>query len=225
MRVPRKNIRKIGGTKLFEYSIRAALAARLINSVYVTSDSKKILEDAESIGAKSIKRPLHLSKSDVEMLPVLIHALERIVITSGVKPDIIVLLQPTHPFRDPFEIDNIISDLINDNSVSSIITVREEAGLQGIIIENKFVPDVRIPRDRSTETKKFINTGTVYGLKVSETLDKGSFFGNNIRAHLLNKPNIEIDIDWPLDLAQARTIARFFKKDLVKIGIIKKGLT
>ena len=60
---------------------------------------------------------------------------------------------------------------------------------------------------------------------ISETLDKGSFFGNNIRAHLLNKPNIEIDIDWPLDLAQARTIARFFKKDLVKIGIIKKGLT
>ena len=50
-----KNIQEIHGTKLLEFSIKAAIQSKSITNVYVSSDSEEYLKIARINGAKTIK--------------------------------------------------------------------------------------------------------------------------------------------------------------------------
>ena len=60
--IPNKNIVKFCGKPLLVWSIENAKKTRGISSVWVSSDSKKILKIAKDSGANTITRPKHLSK-------------------------------------------------------------------------------------------------------------------------------------------------------------------
>ncbi len=59
--VPRKSIRPVNGVPLIVYPIRAALAARLVDAVVVTTDDDEIAEIAAGAGAQIVRRPAELA--------------------------------------------------------------------------------------------------------------------------------------------------------------------
>ena len=60
------------------WAIQAAKNSKYIKKVFVSSESKKILDVAKEYGAEAIQRPEFLSEPDVYKMDVIIHAVNEI---------------------------------------------------------------------------------------------------------------------------------------------------
>ena len=116
--IPRKNIVDFAGKPLMLWTIEQAKASALVSEIYVTSDSKEILEIADSAGVRAIIRPPELSTDIATSESALIHVLNQI----KEAPEYIVFLQATAPLRKSNDIDNSISHLI-DAAADSLLSV------------------------------------------------------------------------------------------------------
>jgi CMP-N-acetylneuraminic acid synthetase len=219
-RIPGKNRISLSGQELFAFSILAGKNASGIAEVFVSSESAAVLESAHRLGVHPILRPVALSAPDVTNQRVVEHALNEVQCLRGRRPDLLVLLQPTHPFRCPSDIEAAIKVLLDDVEADSVFALRPFEDLTGTISQGRFLPDVPLPRHRAGESRRYVNTGSFYVLRVSQTIDRGSFFGSTIRGFVLTRPEMEIDIDHPEQLAMARGLAELFHDDLLSYGLI-----
>ena len=105
--IPGKNLVQVNNKPLLFWSISFAFSCKLIDDVYVSSDSLEILDYAASVGAKSIKRPNDISGDIASSEAAWIHAIKHIE-KSGVEIDIIIGMQATSPVREDGDIDNAI---------------------------------------------------------------------------------------------------------------------
>lgn len=97
--IPDKNIKLLGGKPLIHYTIEAAREVFPDEVICVSTDSERIKAVAEETGLKvPFLRPAHLATDTAGTHEVLLHALEHAE-QKGYQPDIVVLLQPTSPFR------------------------------------------------------------------------------------------------------------------------------
>lgn len=206
VRLPQKNMMDFGGNPLFTFSVRAAQLSNGIDEVYVSSEDDNLLSVASQSGSKTIKRPSSLSASDITNHQVLLHALDQISRQNKRRPDLLVLLQPTHPLRSPSDIEQALIEMKEDLQADSLFTVVKTDELRGTIEEDRFKPEFPLPRNKREEPSLYRNTGSFYILRVNKTLEQGSFFGQNIRPYVLKRPEFEIDIDEASDMAQARTM-------------------
>ena len=108
-RLPRKNLRLLLGRPLIEYTIRAAQSASLLTDWVVSTEDMEIATHALSLGARVVKRPEELASDDTTSGAVVRHALEWMEDTE--RYDMVVLLHPTSPVRDPRHIDQAIRSL------------------------------------------------------------------------------------------------------------------
>ena len=100
------------------WSIKAGLACKLVDQVVVSTDSAKYAQLAKFYGAEVISRPAELAQDETPMINVLQHAL-------AVKTaDIVVLLDPTSPFRLVKDIEACL-EKINEPATDSVVTVTE----------------------------------------------------------------------------------------------------
>jgi CMP-N,N'-diacetyllegionaminic acid synthase len=113
-RIPHKNIRPLHGSPLIAYTIRAAQDSQLLTTWVVSTDDEKIRDVALSFGAYVIRRPEELATDLTSSDEVALHALEWM----GPGYDIVVLLHPTNPIRDPRHIDRAIETLWNSDAPS-----------------------------------------------------------------------------------------------------------
>ena len=123
VRLPRKNVADLGGYPMFYYSVRAAQLCPEIDEVYVSSESAEILDAAEAFGARTILRPAALSAPHVTNQDVLCHVLEEMRQHQEAAPELLVLLQPTHPLRQPREISEGIRRMHRDQTADTLLTV------------------------------------------------------------------------------------------------------
>ena len=109
IRVPRKNIRSLGGKPLIAYTIEAANSANQLDRIIVSTDDEEIAEVARSHGADvPFMRPTELATEDTPDAPVFIHALNWLGETEGFYPELLVNLRPTTPFKTGEIIDDVI---------------------------------------------------------------------------------------------------------------------
>lgn len=94
-RLPNKNMTKVGGRPMLDYSIQAARACERIDAVYVSTDSDETALHAESHGVPVIRRPESLG-GETPIADVYRHAVGNV----GEKVTAVVGLQPDHPDRD-----------------------------------------------------------------------------------------------------------------------------
>ncbi len=100
-RLPRKNVRPLGGKPLIEWSIAAAKGMPDIVAVLVSTDDPEIASLARAAGALvPWLRPAELSTDTARSVDVALHALEYYEQKHG-RVDGLLLLQPTSPFRSP----------------------------------------------------------------------------------------------------------------------------
>ena len=109
-RLKLKNIKKIWGKPMIYWSINAAKNTKIIKNIYVSSESNKILSIAKKYGAKTIKRPIELSKNTTPKMDVIKHAVNKITKTN--KPKIIISLQANSPNLTSLDLLNGIIDLV-----------------------------------------------------------------------------------------------------------------
>jgi len=133
--IPRKNIKELGGKPLIAYSIESAMKCG-VSQVIVNTDDKEIEEIAMKNNAKVMIRSLNISKDNTSMFDVLKNEIPKITPL----PDLVLLLQPTSPFRKASHIQIAISYLSNNldkfDSVVSVERVPEKYNPYAMILEN-----------------------------------------------------------------------------------------
>lgn len=113
--VPGKNIKLLNQKPLIHYTIEAAHKVFEDKYIYVSTDSTDIKSVSEQTGLKvPFLRPEHLATDTANTRDVLLHALEQFTLKNKQEPDVIILLQPTSPFRNESHIKEALA-MYNSN--------------------------------------------------------------------------------------------------------------
>lgn len=122
--IPRKNIRPFAGHPLIAYSIAAGLCAETVTRVIVSTDDDEIAAVARRHGAETpFLRPDEYSQDNTPDLPVFQHALNWLEEHEGYRPEIVVHLRPTSPFRRVSHIDEAVYRLMARPEADAVRTV------------------------------------------------------------------------------------------------------
>jgi CMP-N,N'-diacetyllegionaminic acid synthase len=207
--IPHKNMRKICGKPLIEYTINTAKSSKLINKIILTTDSKKIAEFSKSKGIEvPFLRPKKISTSNSSTIDVINHTVDFLKKHENYLPDIITILQPTSPLRTVEILDKSIKSLKNSSTSSSILGVSEVKNHPFLCfqLKNSFLKPVKSNFKTYSQRQKFpifyYPTGSIYTFWHKTLQNTGNIYGSKIKPLIINVED-SIDIDTPYDLFQA----------------------
>lgn len=123
--LPGKNVRPLGGKPLIAWSIEHALAVKRIERVLVSTDSEEIAVVARAYGAEvPFIRPAELANDNSPEWLAWRHALNFLLETKGVLPEIMVSVPTTAPLRMVLDIENCLNEY-EKGDADMVITVTE----------------------------------------------------------------------------------------------------
>ncbi|SRR5579884_2142164 len=211
--IPKKNIRLLHGRPLLSYTAEAALSARLLTRVILSTDDEEIAEVGRRCGLEvPFLRPPELATDGAPTLPVVQHAV-RALAQDGGRFDAVCLLQPTNPLRSPGQIDGCI-ELLVDSGADSVITVlpvppeynphwvyfaesdgtlRLSTGEEAPISRRQDLPPA------------FHREGSVYVTRTDVIINGNSLYGRRIVGYPADS-NSSVNIDAPEDWERAEEL-------------------
>jgi CMP-N,N'-diacetyllegionaminic acid synthase len=211
--VPRKNIRLLCGKPLLEYTAQAALAARRLSRVILSTDDEEIAGIGRQCGLDvPFLRPADLARDDTPTLPVVRHALGWIQ-NSGESYDAVCLLQPTSPLRSPEDIDGCI-DLLertDADAVVTVLTVPAEHNPHWVYFQRKdgllqLSTGESNPISRRQDLPPaFHREGSVYVVRWEVVMEGDSLYGKRLAGYPVD-PGRSVNIDSPEDWANAERL-------------------
>lgn len=206
--IPGKNLARVGGRRLVERAIDAALGAEHVDRVVVSTDDRAIAAVAERAGAEVVERPDEFSGDTATSESALLHALDAVGATDT---DVMAFLQCTSPFVRASDVDAVVRPVLEDHADSTFAATSfhgfvwrpatDEAGAEGVNHDSSFRPR---RQDRDPE---HLETGAVYASVVGPFRQHGHRFHGRIVSVPLDARR-SIEIDEPADLELARAMAR-----------------
>ena len=201
--LPGKNIRSLLGKSLVAWSIEQALDSKYIDKVAVSTESPIIASIARRYGADvPFLRPKKLATGKAKTIDVIFHALDYFS-KKREKFDYLVLLEPTSPLREIFDLDKAIRKLIDQSKVSdalvSVGEIRLESPYIAKLITNGYVaPVIKENRkkffQRQQLPKTFFPYGVIYASKVEVLKKKKTFYHQKTIPYFIGRwQNYEID--------------------------------
>lgn len=122
--LPGKNTRPFLGLPLIAHTILFARLCPEISRCIVSTDSAEIADVARQFGADvPFLRPADLAQDDTPMWPVLRHALAYVEQYDGLPYNMLLLLDPTSPAREPSDISGALERLRKGTTADGIIGV------------------------------------------------------------------------------------------------------
>ena len=203
--LPNKNTALLAGKPLIAWTIEAALKAKSISRVVVSTEDAGIAEVARQFGAEvPFLRPTELASDIAATRDVLLHALATLSELPPAKPiSEFCLLQATSPFRRAEHIDQAM-ELFRTKSASSVIAVTEfEHPIQWAIQvgdDDQIVP----PRpeggcQRQGCEVNWRPNGAIYICQSAHIKASPLFYGPNSYAYRMSRED-SLDIDTQMDL-------------------------
>ncbi len=107
-RVFNKNLRLIDGKPLIQYILAAAKESKLINEIYINSESEIFKEIALNENVRFYKRPMHLSSNEATNDDFALDFMQHI------NGDLLIQLLPTSPFITSRTIDSFINKILKE---------------------------------------------------------------------------------------------------------------
>ena len=120
--VPKKNIRLLGGKPLLAWSVEVAQKAG-VDELVVSTDSAEIAEVARAYGAGVRVRPAELATDTVLVIETVRDTLAWLEAENRAA-DVVVLLEPTCPFRSPADVRACL-ELLTAQRCDSVATFGE----------------------------------------------------------------------------------------------------
>ncbi|HEU4369324.1 MAG TPA: acylneuraminate cytidylyltransferase family protein [Methylomirabilota bacterium] len=206
--LPGKNLKRLGALSLIGHAIASAREARRLTRVIVSTDSAAIAEEARRHGAEvPFLRPAALAGDEAGMVPVLQHAV-RWLESTGERPDLVVTLQPTSPFRTGDEIDRTIDKVI-ETGADSAQTLCEASyhpffmkTLDGDRTVALFADGKKYVR-RQDAPVVYQPSGSVYVTRYAVLMDEGQVLGHDNRGLVMPfEASVNIDTEWDFLLAE-----------------------
>lgn len=206
-----KNILPLGGKPLVAHTIEAARAAHSIQRVVVSTESPEIAQIARRYGAEvPFLRPPELARDDTPTLPVMQHVVAQIEAAQQLRLEVIVLLQPTSPFRRAEDIDCAVAMLeqTSADSVVSLCAVEHHPAWMKRIDDGRVQPFLENAPEytrRQDLPPVYRLNGAIYVTRRRVLLEENRILGPDTRALIMDRES-SLDIDTPLDLKLAELI-------------------
>ncbi len=214
--LPDKNIKEFCGRPLLAWSILQAKKSKYIDSVWVTSDSDKILDISVEYGANPIKRPLEISGDTASSESAWLHAIE-FVKGTGIDIDLILGMQATSPIREPSDIDNAFSEF-DKFSYTSLFT---SAQLEDYFIWKKDQEsmigvnhDFTNRKRRQEITEKFLENGSFYIFKEELIFETNNRLGGKVGTYVMDDYK-RFQIDSESDFKLCEVIMKGYELDKI----------
>jgi len=228
--IPHKNIAFLRGKPLIAWTIEAALKSRKLERTIVSTDNKEIAEVSEKYGSEiPFFRPAHLALDNSPHIDVVIHAIEWLRVNENYKPEYIMLLQPTSPFRTYYDIDSAVQIATKKNA-DSVISVCDAPSHPyktrrltetGILID--FINKPRGYLPRQVLPKAYHENGAIYLIKTDVLTQEKDWYTNKTYPYIMDySRSLDIDIPWDLYLANLILNDKFERSDYWKDSIKKK---
>jgi CMP-N,N'-diacetyllegionaminic acid synthase len=198
--LPGKNIKELLGKPLIGWTIEQAKKSKLIDDIYISTDSKEIAEVAQDFGVLvSELRPAYLATDTSSSIDFIIYTLN-LLKSKNKFYDYLILLEPTSPLRDVEDINNCLIKLIETPYAESIVSVCKVESFHPVYLtklENGFLRQY-IKRDtpvrrQDLETLYFFE-GTIYASSIEGIENKKMFYHEKCLGHIVPKwKSFEID--------------------------------
>lgn len=208
-RLKNKNRRKVGGRTLFQRVKAIVDDLDLLKSTVVSTDDPVLARHAKNLGFNVPGlRPQELSTDNATTISVVQHSLSLYNSVGCVKPEFILLLQPTSPFRNAATIRRAVNCLRANPKISAVIS-------GSISFERSFktltdVYDIEIENPDENQTSYVDANGNFYLVRCKSFLETSSFFPKLTKV-FIGSVEEAVDIDDLTDLLEARSIARKMK--------------
>lgn len=216
--VIKKNIRLLGGHPLVAYSIASGLASQSVTRLIVSTDDEEITSVSKQYEAEvPFLRPKELATDDALDFQLFEHALQWLDAKEGYRPQVVVQLRPTTPFRPRGLIDEAIRLLIDDPEADCVRGVTkpsqnpykmwriEKDGYLMPLLESKFPEPYNMPRQELPPT--YWQTGHIDAIRYETIANKHSLTGDRVRPILVDHSYC-IDIDTPCDFDLANWLLK-----------------
>jgi N-acylneuraminate cytidylyltransferase len=234
-----KNLQKVGKKSLLAWAIEVALASDKIDAVVVSTEDKKIAQEAKKLGAIVAPRPAEYSQPTSGDAGFYNHAVTWMEKEFGWKPELIVNLRPTSPIRFPADVNAMIEYMEKSGAdgIKSVIQAPihtykmwkfandkslqiGEAAPMGPVLDNEYRrlrgPDQ--PRQKLFEMfPLYWQDGQIditrrkFVLR-PESLKYENIWGPNIHGYVLD-PRTSTDVDGPEDLRRAEKVYKSILKE------------
>lgn len=209
--VPGKNIRPLHGKPLIGWAIEQARNSKFVDEVIVSTDDDKISDVARHFGARvPFVRPQELATDSATGIDVVFHALDWLE-ENGQLPDIVVLLQPTSPFRNGEDIDAALEMLQKKGGKASVAVCETEHSpcwsntLPADGCMKDFVKSEYLNKNRQELPVNYRINGSMYIAYCDYLREHNGWYGSQTYAYVMPHDR-SIDIDTEMDFQ----IAEFF---------------
>ena len=197
--IKNKNLIEVSGQPLISYVVNESLKSKT-DETWVSSDSNEILNYANTLGAKTIKRPPEISDDLAISESTLLH------FADNVGFDSLVFIQATSPLLISEDINRGIKML---KDYDSVVSVTENNQL--LWSNNKPMYEISNRKRRQDSPKSYLETGGIFITKKSGLIKSRNRLNGKIG--LLKIPKIRsFDIDTVEDLDVVEVILNDRKK-------------
>ena len=215
--IKQKNLALIGGIPLFQRSINHALALGkyLPIKVWITTDIGFILNSKiENDNIVFHKRPKNLCGDKILTYDVVLDLIDSYRIP---EEELIILFQPTTPFRDELEVLGAIKDLENQAYFKSAVSLNDVGGNHPFRMKrlNKTGETIdyidqgfenMLPRQQLP--KVYIRSGSFYIAKVKHIKSAETLLPKPTKGVIHKDSKMVVNIDNPIDLVIANELSR-----------------
>ena len=209
-----KNLKKLKNLSLFEIAILSAKKSKLIDKIYLSSDSEKILKAGSKLNVELIKRRKDLSSYSTPANAVISDFIKNNLKKNN-EDCIIVYLQPTSPFRNNTHIDSAIKNLIS-KKLRSLVSVTENKNFFKSLYKKKITLDPFfnnnfITKNRQNLKKIYSPNGAIYIFYCKDFVRNQKLSFINSGYYIMNRID-SIDIDDKEDYELAKYLSNKYLK-------------
>ena len=209
--IPHKNIKPLNGKPLILYSVEVARQLADDTNICVTTDDDAIIRVVEEAGLNvPFKRPADLATDTSGSYELILHALD-FYEQKGVIYDVVVLFQPTSPFRTAQHVKEAMA--LYDDSLDMVVSVSESAANPYYSLfeenENGFLDKSKKGNftRRQDCPKVYEYNGAIYVMNVKSLREKSLSEFVKIRKYEMSR-ELSIDLDTPLDWEFAEFLSK-----------------
>ena len=203
--LPGKNIRNLAGKPLICHTISAALKAKSITRVIVSTDDANIASIAEGCGAEvPFMRPDELASDNSLAIDSYLYTIDRLATEGNIKIDSFIALLPTAPLRLANDIDGAI-EVFNTKEADSVISITDpEVPVEWYkrinkngILEDYFT-NANTMKNRQEFNASYIPNGAIYIFNVDKLRSLRTYYMDKTYPYIMSRGH-SVDIDEVLD--------------------------
>lgn len=205
--IPRKNLATVGDRSLIAHA--ADLVARLdwLDEAVLSTDDSEIATEGSEVGLDVVDRPADLATDIASNIGVWKHAWLESERRWDTRYDLGVLLQPTSPLREASDVTDCVRVLVEEDR-DAVITVSPTPGhykpeKMMVVRDGDLAPYLEDGFEairQRTPDYYFLN-GYCYAARRSRIIDDGQVYGENTGYVVIDRPVVNIDEAFDLDLA------------------------